>query len=141
MPRPSFGENAYRLARWFFSWRLRAAGIVCAGPVKFVGKPPRFRNAGEMRIGRDLRVHCRVVSPQFATGPSGRLVIGDHVGINEGVAIGAEREITIGDHVTIGDFASINDSDYHELEPARSLPRTSHRTRSWAGIRRASSAN
>jgi acetyltransferase-like isoleucine patch superfamily enzyme len=89
------------------------------------GKKPRIRNAGAMRIGSDFRVHGRVIRAQFGTGPDGKLIIGDHVAVNEGVSIFAQGEITIGDHVTIGDNVSITDATYHELAPgipARTAP-------------------
>ena len=107
------------LARRVFFAVLRARGIDIAAPMRFIGRPPRIRNAGTMRIGRRFAVHSRVTRTQLATGPNGRLTIGDDVGINEGVDIAAEREITIGDDVTIGDFVSIHDSDYHEVWPGR----------------------
>jgi acetyltransferase-like isoleucine patch superfamily enzyme len=120
-PQYSLGGAVSLVARLVFFCVLRARRVEVAGPIRYHGRPPRIRNAGTMRIGRAFAVHSRVTRTQLATGPHGRLVIGDNVGINEGVDIGAEREITIGDDVTIGDFVSIHDSDYHEVWPGRAV--------------------
>jgi len=96
---------------------LRARGVRNASRAGLRGKKPRIRNAGTMKIGENFRVHGRVTRVQLGTSVSGTLVIGDDVGMNEGVSIFAQREITIGDHAIISDYVSINDSDYHELAP------------------------
>jgi maltose O-acetyltransferase len=70
-----------------------------------------------MRIGRNFRVHGRVTRAQLATSASGRLIIGDNVGLNEGVSIFAEREVVIEDDVMIADFTSIADTDFHPIAP------------------------
>jgi len=108
-----------------FFIELRLRGVVNASRSGLRGKKPRIRNAGTMRIGCDFRVHGRVIRAQFGTGPEGALIIGDHVGANDGVSVFALQEITIGDHVTIGDNVSITDATYHELAPgfpARTAP-------------------
>jgi acetyltransferase-like isoleucine patch superfamily enzyme len=117
--RPTLGSAVALLARLVYFAVLRARRIEVAAPIRFVGKTPCIRNSGTMRIGRGFAVHSRVTRTQLATGPNGRLTIGNDVGINEGVDIAAEREITIGDDVTIGDFVAIHDSDYHEVWPGR----------------------
>jgi acetyltransferase-like isoleucine patch superfamily enzyme len=111
-----------KYARWVvyaIVWRLR--GVVAAGTMKFNFKPPRIRNAGTMRVGRAFHARAPVTRAQLHTGPAGRLVIGDDVRINEGVIIGAEASVTIGDHARIADFAMIHDSDYHSIEPGRAV--------------------
>jgi acetyltransferase-like isoleucine patch superfamily enzyme len=103
---------------YFIELRLR--GVRNTSRAGLRGKKPRIRNAGTMRIGVNFRVHGRVTRVQLGTSASGTLVIGDHVGMNEGVSIFAQSEITIGDHVMISDYVSINDTDYHELAPGLS---------------------
>ncbi len=70
-----------------------------------------------MRIGREFWTGGRVTRVQLATQRSGSLVIGDYVGMNEGVAIMAVREVTIGDHTLIADHVAIHDSDFHQIAP------------------------
>lgn len=100
-----------------FLLELRARGVHNASRAGLRGKRPRVRNAGTMRIGRDFWAGGRVTRVQLATSATGTLVIGNGVGINEGVSIMAVREITIGDNTLIGDYAAIHDSDFHELAP------------------------
>jgi acetyltransferase-like isoleucine patch superfamily enzyme len=101
----------------FFLIELRLRGVHNASRARLRGKKPRIRNAGTMRIGRDFWAGGRVTRVQLATKPSGTLVIGDRVGMNEGVAIMAVREITIGDYTLIGDHVAIHDTDFHEIAP------------------------
>jgi acetyltransferase-like isoleucine patch superfamily enzyme len=111
-------ERALRaVSTVLFFVELRLRGVQCASRAGLRGKKPRIRNAGTMRIGRDFRVHGRVIRVQLATSPSGTLVFGNNVGMNEGVSIYAEREVTIGDNVMIGDYTSIVDTDFHEVGP------------------------
>jgi acetyltransferase-like isoleucine patch superfamily enzyme len=100
-----------------FLIELRARGVHNASRALLRGKKPRIRNAGTMRIGRDFWAGGRVTRVQLATKPSGTLVIGDWVGMNEGVAIMAVQEVTIGDHTLIADYVAIHDSDFHEIGP------------------------
>ena len=103
--------------------RLRAQGVVCASPIRFSFKPPRVRNAGEMTIGHNLILRCPLTKAQLETAKSGRLLIGNHVFINEGVIIYSEAAVTIGDYAKLGDFTAIHDSNFHELSPTdRPLP-------------------
>ncbi|MGA2392200.1 MAG: acyltransferase [Candidatus Lustribacter sp.] len=100
-----------------FLVELRARGVHNDSRALLRGKKPRIRNAGTMRIGREFWAGGRVTRVQLATKPGGSLVIGDHVGMNEGVSIMAVREITIGDYTLIADYVAIHDTDFHELEP------------------------
>jgi acetyltransferase-like isoleucine patch superfamily enzyme len=113
----TLGRAILGLSRYWFFFRLRARGVTCASRVIFTHKTPRIRNAGKMLIGRALGVRCPETRAQLETSPTGRLVIGDHVFINEGVIISAVSEITIGDYAKIGDFTRIHDSDFHEVSP------------------------
>jgi acetyltransferase-like isoleucine patch superfamily enzyme len=115
--------RAFMTIVFFIELRLRR--VPNASHAGLRGKKPRIRNRGTMRIGRDFRVHGRVIRSQFGTAREGTLIIGDYVGVNEGVSIFALQEIVIGDHVTIGDNVSITDASYHELAPgfpARTAP-------------------
>jgi acetyltransferase-like isoleucine patch superfamily enzyme len=96
---------------------LRVRGVENTSVPGLRGKKPRIRNAGTMRIGHNLRVLGRVTRTQFSTGPAGVLTFGTNVGINEGVSIHAEHEVTIGDEVLIADFVSIADTDFHQMGP------------------------
>jgi acetyltransferase-like isoleucine patch superfamily enzyme len=105
------------IATLFFFIELRLRGVQWKSHALLRGMKPRIRNAGTMRVGREFRVHGRVTRVQLATSPSGVLSIGDRVGMNEGVSIYAEREVTIGDSVMIGDYVSIVDTDFHPVTP------------------------
>jgi len=100
-----------------FFFELRARGVHNASRAGLRGKKPRIRNAGTMRIGREFWTGGRVTRVQLATQPSGTLVIGDYVGMNEGVSIMAVHEVTIGDYTLIADYVAIHDTDFHELAP------------------------
>jgi acetyltransferase-like isoleucine patch superfamily enzyme len=108
-----------------FFIELRLRGVVNRSRAGLRGKKPRVRNAGTMSIGRNFRVLGRVIRTQLGTGPDGKLIIGDHVGINEGVSIFALDEIRIDDYAMIADYVSIADATYHDLAPglpARTAP-------------------
>jgi acetyltransferase-like isoleucine patch superfamily enzyme len=100
-----------------FLIECRARGVHNASRAGLRGMKPRIRNAGSMRIGREFWAGGRVTRVQLATQRTGTLVIGDYVGMNEGVQIMAVREVTIGDHTLIGDYVAIHDSDFHQLAP------------------------
>jgi len=112
------GRALRLVVRLLFFIELRLRGVAIAAVPNLSGKPPRVRNAGTMRIGHHQLMHGRVTRSQLGTAPSGRLVLGDHVFINEGVSIFAVRDITIGDWARIADFTSIHDTDFHAVSPA-----------------------
>lgn len=116
-----FGLRAIRSA--LFNIELQLRGVRCAAAVGAIGRRPRVRNAGTMRIGTNMRVNGRVTRAQFGTGKNGTLVIGDHCGFNEGVSIYAQSSVTLGDYCQIGDYVSIVDGDFHQVQPG-SKPRT-----------------
>ncbi len=94
-----FGLRAIRSA--LFNIELQLRGVRCAAAVGAIGRRPRVRNAGTMRIGTNMRVNGRVTRAQFGTGKNGTLVIGDHCGFNEGVSIYAQSSVTLGDYCQI----------------------------------------
>lgn len=107
----------------FFHLAARVRGIEIAGLPVVRRKLPRVRNAGSMRLGRNVIFGGRVVRVQIGTSKTGRLVVGNHVGFNDGANVFADEEIVIEDDVAIGDFVSIHDTDFHELAPGMGVRR------------------
>jgi carbonic anhydrase/acetyltransferase-like protein (isoleucine patch superfamily) len=83
------------------------------------GQLPSVMIGGNMRVGKRFCIRGRVARSEINVGPDARLLIGDRVFINQGVTIAVTESIEIGDDTKIGDFSTILDSNYHELEPGR----------------------
>jgi acetyltransferase-like isoleucine patch superfamily enzyme/acyl carrier protein len=89
------------------------AELVTAGPGLHVRGEPRLELGGEIIIGSDVTIAARPAITHLATGPGGRLLVGDRVRIGHGTAIAALKEVVIGDDSTLGPFVMIMDSDFH----------------------------
>ena len=82
--------------------------------------------SGSIVIGKDFhavsdrkRSFFTLFSPcHFTVVGEGRIVLGDHVGIN-GVTVAAEKYVTIGDYTMIGPNTIITDHDGHNAWPPR----------------------
>jgi len=115
---PEFDRERYNLDNF-----LR---IVRGSKIHFiadsVGKLPnidgfaRIKNAGRLIIGDDFYLLSRPLPISIVVGKGGTLTMGNHVGMNNGVNIGCELKITLGDEVKIGDLCSIIDSNYHQVD-------------------------
>ena len=108
---------AARLRYYLLRYRRLSAdpGVRIAGSLRLRGTVDVHLGAGT-RVKRDVRFYGR-----------GRIVVGRHVLLN-GSSIGAATTVTIGDWCLIGD-ADIDDSDYHNLDPARRHEPPTSRTR------------
>lgn len=96
---------------------MRVRGVRVAEPARIRDRFPILRNAGYMQLGRDVRIRGRAVRTQLGTSKNGRLIIGNHVGMNDGVNIYADCEITIDDGAALADNVVIQDSDFHPIAP------------------------
>lgn len=110
------------------TWRLYLQSVLCnvsfrlhgiqAPLLACDGKPPRVDNkGGTVRIGERFIIRGNIIRCEISLGPGAQLVIGDRVFVNQGVVIGVSESVEIGDDSKIGDFSTILDSNYHDLEP------------------------
>ena len=98
-------------------WYLRRATSV-ASTVRMTGRPVLF-NAGTMVIADRARLVSTVAKLELATGPGGRIEIGERAFINYGTSLGASLAVTTGANCLIGTHCLIIDDDFHRLEPER----------------------
>jgi acetyltransferase-like isoleucine patch superfamily enzyme len=91
------------------------------GDLRWTGKPffkegwPIFQIDGPIDLGSNCRFRGGPVRTRLVTRAGGRIVFGDAVGINFGVEILAERQITIGDGAAISPHVTIFDTNFHPL--------------------------
>lgn len=88
-------------------WTIATGPLICRG-------------RGHIVLGSHVTIRSRwtravEISPEL---PESRVVVGDHVLINQGVTIGARQLVEIGNHVLIADDCKIYDTDFHPLEDA-----------------------
>jgi acetyltransferase-like isoleucine patch superfamily enzyme len=74
---------------------------------------------GTLLVGERARLVGTIVPLELATGPRGRLEIGEGTFINYGCSIAASQLVRIGAHCNIGTYAIIMDNDFHRIEPER----------------------
>jgi maltose O-acetyltransferase len=72
-----------------------------------------------MIIGEGVQLFSHTARLELATGPEGRLEIGERTLINYGTSIAALELVSIGAHCQIGTHVLIMDNDFHRLEPER----------------------
>jgi acetyltransferase-like isoleucine patch superfamily enzyme len=98
-----------RVMRFCYEVRARSLlrGRVAAG-VQFVG-PINAEGTGRVHIAARTRVGRRVF---FETQGEGRIDIGEHVTINDGVVITAHSSVNIGAGTMIGEYTSIRDANH-----------------------------
>jgi acetyltransferase-like isoleucine patch superfamily enzyme len=89
----------------------------------FYGAPsPLFRaQEGEIAIGDHCRLRGGPVRSRFSTGPGGRIVLGNRVGINYGAEIYSSDLITIGDNTILGGLVTIYDTSFHSVEESEEV--------------------
>ena len=115
---PGFNKERYNIDNFFRVLR----GLKFRYIADSVGKLPnidgyaRIQNAGRLIIGDDFFLLSKPIPVSIIVRKSGTLTIGNHVGMNNGVNIGCELKITLGDEVKIGDLCTIIDSNYHQVD-------------------------
>jgi acetyltransferase-like isoleucine patch superfamily enzyme len=117
-------EASPRLRR---TWRLYFKSMLCSASFRLHGihsslvacdgQLPVIGGGGTVRIGKRFVIRGHVARCEIAVGPDGHLIIGDRVFVNQGVVIAVSESIEIGDDSKIGDFSTILDSNYHDMEP------------------------
>lgn len=81
------------------------------GPrARTIGRPD-LRNGGEITIGSDLILNSGFACTSIATERGGRVVVGDRVAVNYGVAILARNRVAIGNDVSIGPYCVLDDME------------------------------
>lgn len=110
-----FVRNGVRVARELLTAPLHLRGVNEVGRAVRTLRAPRIDNQGFMRIGGGTILRSVNVPVELATGPEGRLEIGDRCFINYGASIGALSHIVIGNRVNIGTYVMIIDSEFHGL--------------------------
>jgi acetyltransferase-like isoleucine patch superfamily enzyme len=105
--------DGLRLVRTVAYLRFRGVSVgalpVCRGRLPVVH--------GRVRIGRRFRTRSVQSRIEIGAGPSGTLVIGDDVFVNQGCNVWAERSVRIGSHVRFGDGVTVYDTDFHPVRP------------------------
>jgi maltose O-acetyltransferase len=97
-------------------WYLRGADV--GTRVRLWGRPS-VKNSGSLVVGDRARLDSTVATLELATGPTGRLEIGESAFINYGCSIAANQLVRIGARCNIGTYVIIMDNDFHRLEPER----------------------
>jgi acetyltransferase-like isoleucine patch superfamily enzyme len=110
---PFFYLRSVACSAWFRLHGFQSSLVACDGRI------PAIDAAGKVRIGKRFVVRGRVARCEIAAKANSRILIGDRVFFNQGVVIGAVESIEIGDDTLVGDFSSIYDSNYHDLEPGQ----------------------
>jgi acetyltransferase-like isoleucine patch superfamily enzyme len=95
---------------------LRLAGVRVGSMPYLAGLAPIIDGGSRIRAGRRLRIVGRQHRVQLGTGPHGRIVLGDHVFLNQGANVFAASAVHIGDHTRLADLATVYDSDFHEID-------------------------
>lgn len=80
--------------------------------VRLNGKA-QAKGGGEISVGDRTRIIGTMVPVELVAWPGGRLEIGERCSINYGTSIAANQSISIGNGCYIGQYAIINDNDYH----------------------------
>ena len=88
------------------------AGTTIAGKHAF--RRFRTREPDALQIGR----HCCMDGVHFALGPRGRVRIGDYCYFTNAMLL-CEAEVRFGNYVMVGWNATLADSNFHPLDPAR----------------------
>lgn len=109
--------NAVAFARAAALFQMN--GVTYQGRPKLAGMTPLISCEGSMKVGRGLTIRSDQFRVQLTVERGGMLLIGDHVFINQGVNICAERSMTIGNHVLLADLAAVYDTDFHAVSPDR----------------------
>ena len=77
---------------------------------------------GAIELGERVNIIGRIVPVEIAVRPGARVAIGAGTFINYGVSISACESVEIGAECQIGQYAIVQDNDYHDLIDKRSEP-------------------
>jgi acetyltransferase-like isoleucine patch superfamily enzyme len=77
---------------------------------------------GAIDFGERVNIIGRIVPVEIAVRPGARVAIGDGTFVNYGVSISACAAVAIGAGCQIGQYAIIQDNDYHDLVDKRREP-------------------
>jgi acetyltransferase-like isoleucine patch superfamily enzyme len=69
-----------------------------------------------IQVGERLLVIGSTVRCELSTHAEGRLLLGDRVFLNYGTSISAHSLVRVGDDCKIGQYSTVMDCDWHELE-------------------------
>jgi len=102
--------------------RLRLRGATVAPrSVRLWGRV-RLDGGGEVVLGERVRIAGATVRTELIAQPGGRIEIGAGTFLNYGTSISAHGLVSIGCECQIGQYAIINDNDYHTIEDKRLTP-------------------
>lgn len=101
-------------------WRLRRVSAL-PWSTRLWGRA-RVLVGGELVMGERVRIFGTTVPFEVAVDRGARLTIGAGTFINYGVSIGVTESVAIGSECQIGQYAIINDNDYHEIADKRRRP-------------------
>ena len=97
------------ICRFWYLIRLRAASRGAIPPTTQFDGPVHVGGEGHVTLGE----HCRLGRDvYFETNHGGRIVLGDHVTVNNGTMITAYSEVRIGNDCLIGEYVSIRDANH-----------------------------
>ena len=82
----------------------------------------KVRGAGKVLFGDRIIVFGTAVSSEFIAHEGGCISVGDGTFINYGTSVSAHKRVAIGKNCHIGQYAIINDNDYHDVLNKTSLP-------------------
>jgi maltose O-acetyltransferase len=122
-PRDSLRTKARRVILGAVKARLSGADRFGKRPL--IDGKVFFHLDGPARFGDGFMADGTLSPVDIRTRHGGTVTIGNYVYMNSGVSIDAWHEVRIGDNVLMGPFASIIDSDRHELEPGAILDKGS----------------
>jgi acetyltransferase-like isoleucine patch superfamily enzyme/acyl carrier protein len=105
--------------------RVWLRGCRDVGPRVRLDGRPHVEAVGTIELGANVTIASLPVSSHLVTGPRGRLVLGDGVTLEHGVAIAAHAEILLGAGTRVGAYAMLMDTDFHAVgdHDARPVPR------------------
>jgi acetyltransferase-like isoleucine patch superfamily enzyme/acyl carrier protein len=87
--------------------------VGAVGPGLVLRGRPAVERGSRVRIGTDVSISSQPAMTHLATGPNGRIDIGDRVRIAHGAALSALAAISIGEDSVLGAFVMVMDSDFH----------------------------
>ncbi len=83
----------------------------------FSGKWPKLRVSGKLVLGRSCHFRSFRSQTVVTVSKDALLEIGDRSYINDGVNICSTKNINIGAFAKIGDYVTIYDTNFHQIEP------------------------
>lgn len=80
------------------------------------GRFPIINNEGKIEIGDKFRSRAYQLRVEITCYKNAVIIIGNNVGINQGVTIAARQSIIISDNALLGDQTAIYDTSFHDLD-------------------------